>query len=220
MSQPVRGLKGPEIERLSMEIIERELGPNEFGKRELQVVKRIIHATADFDFAKTIRFHEDAIDAGIKAIMDGCPIVTDTQMAVSGISKSLLVDGKARVLSPMGTDKCKSLAQKLGGTMAEAAMEIAAEMRPGIVVIGNAPTALLRLIDMMRAKRFLPRLVIGVPVGFVNAEESKEELVEHSPVPFITCLGRKGGTPVAVAAVNAIIRLAADANETASDPGS
>ena len=213
MSPLLSGLTGPEIERLSMEIIERELGSHDFGYEELQVVKRIIHATADFDFAKTIRFHKEAIGAGIKALQDGCPIVTDTQMAASGISKGLIARGEARVISPMGTQECRALAKEMGGTMAEAAIEIAAQMEPGIMVIGNAPTALLRLIDMMKEERFLPRLVIGVPVGFVNAKESKEQLLEHSTVPFITCLGRKGGTPVAVAAVNAIIRLAAKVSD-------
>jgi len=95
----------------------------------------------------------------------------------------------------------------MGGTQAEAAMEIASRLDPGIVAIGNAPTALIRLLDMVRDGRMRPRLIIGVPVGFVNAKESKDALLD-SPVPFITTLGRKGGTPVAVAAVNAIIRLA------------
>jgi len=213
MSPLLSGLTGPEIEKLSMEIIEGELGPHDFGYEELQVVKRIIHATADFDFAKTIKFHKESIGAGIRALQDGCPIVTDTQMAASGISRGFLTQGKIRVISPMGTQECRALAKEMGGTMAEAVMEIAAQMEPGIMVIGNAPTALLRLIDMMKEERFLPRLVIGVPVGFVNAKESKEQLLKHSTVPFITCLGRKGGTPVAVAAVNAIIRLAAKVSD-------
>ena len=207
MSPIIKGLKGPEIEKMSMEIIEKELGPTDFSFPQLQVVKRIVHATADFEFAKNIRFHPEAIDAAVTAIRSGCPIVTDTQMAVSGISQSLLPEGTA-VTSPMGTQECRSLAEKTGGTMAEAAMEIAAKGRPGIVAVGNAPTALLRLIDMMEEGRFFPKLIIGVPVGFVNALESKEELVARSKVPFITCLGRKGGTPVAVAALNALIRLA------------
>ncbi len=207
MSPILKGLQGPEIEKISMEIIERELGSTDFSPSQLQVVKRIIHATADFEFAKNIRFHPEAIDAGIEAIRACCPIVADTQMAVSGISRSLLPKDFS-VMSPMGTEECNRLAVKMGGTRAEAAMEIAARGEPGIVVIGNAPTALLRLLDMMDEGRFSPRLVVGVPVGFVNAIESKEELVARSKAPFITCLGRKGGTPVAVATVNALIRLA------------
>ncbi len=207
MTPLIKGLKGPEIESLSMELIEKELGPTEFSEKELAVVKRIIHATADFEFAKNIRFHPEAVDAGINALKEGCPVVTDTQMAVSGISSRLLPNQKTRVFSPMGTDECRALAKEMGGTMAEAAMEMAAEMPPGIVIIGNAPTALLRLLDMMEEGRFLPRLIIGVPVGFVNAAESKDELLRRSKVPYITCLGRKGGTPVAVAAINAIIRF-------------
>ncbi len=207
MSPILRGLRGPEIERMSMEIIEKELGPTDFSTEQLQVVKRIIHATADFDFAKNIRFHPDAVVAAIEAIRSACPIVTDTQMAASGISRSLLPEG-SKVVSPMGSAECRALSEQMGGTMAEAAMEMASSMEPGIVAIGNAPTALLRLIDMMEEERFLPRLIVGVPVGFVNAAESKEELLRRSKVPYITCLGRKGGTPVAVAAVNALIRLA------------
>lgn len=208
MSPLIKGLSGPEIERLSMEIIEKELGPTSFTEDELQVVKRIIHATADFDFAKNLRFHPEAIEAGIEAVRQGRPIVADTQMAVSGISSRLLPREGTIVTSPMGTPECRSLASELGGTMAEAAMELAAKMEAGIVVIGNAPTALLKLLDLMKEGNFMPRLVIGVPVGFVNAAESKEELLKRSKVPFITCIGRKGGTPVAVAAINAIIRLA------------
>ncbi len=207
MSPFMRGLTGADIERKSMELIERELGPTSFSPNELDVLKRIIHATADFDFAKNIRFHEDAVDAGIDAIRKGSPIITDTQMAVAGISKRLLPVKDTMVMSPMGTDECRRLAGQMGGTQAEAAMEIASRLDPGIVAIGNAPTALIRLLDMVRDGRIRPRLIIGVPVGFVNAKESKDALLD-SPVPFITTLGRKGGTPVAVAAVNAIIRLA------------
>ncbi len=207
MSPFMRGLTGADIERKSMELIERELGPTSFSPNELDVLKRIIHATADFDFAKNIRFHEDAVDAGIDAIRKGSPIITDTQMAVAGISKRLLPVKDTMVMSPMGTDECRQLAGQMGGTQAEAAMEIASRLDPGIVAIGNAPTALIRLLDMVRDGRIRPRLIIGVPVGFVNAKESKDALLD-SPVPFITTLGRKGGTPVAVAAVNAIIRLA------------
>ncbi len=209
MSRIFRGMTGPEIERLSMKIIERELGANDFNPMELAVVKRVIHATADFDFAKNIRFSKDAIRAGIEAVRAGCPIITDTQMAASGISKRLLPNRKTEVMSPMGTEKCRNLARERGGTLSEAVVEIASTMPTGIMVVGNAPTALLKLVAMMQNNGFSPRLVIGVPVGFVNAAESKEYLLEHSTVPFITCLGRKGGTPVAVAAVNAIIRLAA-----------
>ncbi len=207
MSPFMLGLSGADIEKISMELIDKELDTTGFSPNELAVLKRIIHATADFDFAKNVRFHEGAIDAGIEAIRKGSPIITDTQMAVAGISKTLLPVKDTVVMSPMGTDECRKLARKMGGTQAEAAMEIASRLDPGIVAIGNAPTALMRLLDMVRNGRMRPKLIIGVPVGFVNAKESKDALLD-SPVPFITSLGRKGGTPVAVAVVNAIIRLA------------
>jgi len=203
----VLGLCGNEIEELSMKIIEDELGETSFSKKELAIVKRVIHATADFDFAKNIRFHKDAIKRGIDALKSGRPIITDTKMAASGISWTLLKNGKSQIITPISFKECKSLAQEKRGTLSEAAMELAAKFSPGIIVIGNAPTALIKVIELIKRGILCPDVVIGVPVGFVNAKESKDELLKQDLVPYITTIGRKGGTPVAVAIVNALIRL-------------
>ena len=204
----VKGLSGPEIESLSMKIIEKELGPTDFSDDELKVVKRVIHATADFEFARTIRFKNDPLKEGIKALREGSPIVTDTRMAASGISKNLFPEKAPDVIVPISMPDTKRICEERGGTLSEAAMELCIEIRPGIIIIGNAPTALLKVIQLIDEKKISPRLVIGVPVGFVNARESKDMLFNMENQPLITCLGRKGGTPVAVAIMNAIIRLA------------
>ena len=203
-----KGLSGPEIEAISMDIIEEELGATHFSEEELKVVKRVIHATADFDFAKTIRFKNDPIKKGIRVLRDGLPIVTDTRMAASGISKNLFPEKGPEIIVPAVLPEAKKVHAKRGGTLSEAAMELCVKIRPGIIIIGNAPTALLKVIQLIKERKISPGLVIGVPVGFVNARESKDMLFGMESLPLITCLGRKGGTPVAVAIINAIIRLA------------
>ncbi len=203
----ILGLSGKEIEKLSMKIIEEELGETNFTPQELEIVKRVIHATADFDFAKSIRFHKAAIKKGIAALKNGKTIITDTKMAASGISWYLLKEGKKQIVTPISFHECKEKAKKNGSTLSEAAMELSVKFSPGIIVIGNAPTALLKVIKLVKKRVLSPDLIIGVPVGFVNAKESKEELLKQDLVPFITTIGRKGGTPVGVAIVNALIRL-------------
>ncbi len=208
MCSILKGLSGPEIEALSMKIIEKELGPTHFSEDELKVVKRVIHATADFEFERTIKFKNNPISEGIKALKEGLPIVTDTRMAASGISKNLFPKEGPEIIVPAVLPEAKKIREKKGGTLSEAAMELCVKIRPGIIIIGNAPTALLKVIQLINEKKISPRLVIGVPVGFVNAKESKDMLYKMENQPLITCLGRKGGTPVAVAIINAIIRLA------------
>ena len=196
-----------EIEAESFSIIESEIGSTDFTAEEFAVVRRCIHATGDFSFADTMRFHPRAVEAGLEAIWAGRNILVDVNMAASGISKGLLekFGGRVicRIVEPETVQRAK--AEKL--TRSEAAIERAVEENIGIVAVGNAPTALLKTMAMIDRGSFTPDLVIGVPVGFVNAAESKDILVERS-YPFITALGRKGGTPVAVAAVNALLRLA------------
>jgi len=189
-------------------MIEAELGPHSFTAEQFALVRRVIHATGDFAFADSIRFGPEAVTAGLQAIRAGKNILTDVQMAASGISKALLAGHGGRVICRVSDQESAELAAAKGWTRSEAAMELAARDNIGIVAIGNAPTALLRVMAMLAEARpgFRPELVIGVPVGFVNAAESKEILAEQ-PYPFITALGRKGGTPVAVAMVNALLRL-------------
>jgi precorrin-8X/cobalt-precorrin-8 methylmutase len=196
-----------DIEAESFRIIERELGPTRFSPEEFAVVRRTIHATGDFSFAENLRFHPQAVAAGLAAIRAGKNILVDVNMAASGISTALLARFGGRVLCRVAEAETVAHAKANGTTRSDAAMVRSIGDNIGIVAIGNAPTALLKVMELIDQGLFAPDLVIGVPVGFVNASESKELLVEKN-YPFITALGRKGGTPVAVAAVNALLRLA------------
>jgi precorrin-8X/cobalt-precorrin-8 methylmutase len=201
-----------EIEAESFRIIEAELAPEKrarFTGEEFAVVRRCIHATGDFSFADTMRFGQDAVNAGLGAIQAGKNILVDVQMAAHGISKGLLERFGGQVICRVSDAEVANKAKSEGKTRSEAAMEMAAGENIGIVAIGNAPTALLKVMELIEDGVFRPDLVIGVPVGFVNAAESKEILAGQA-YPFITALGRKGGTPVSVAAVNALLRLACD----------
>lgn len=196
-----------DIEAESFRIIESELGPTGFSPEEWAVARRAIHATGDFSFAENLRFHPEAIKAALLAIREGKNILVDVNMAANGISTALLTPFGGRVICRIKEIETVALAKKNRSTRSDAAMARATKDNIGIVAIGNAPTALLKVMEMIDQGIFAPDLVIGVPVGFVNAAESKE-LLAGKPYPFITSLGRKGGTPVAVAAVNALLRLA------------
>ncbi len=196
-----------EIEPESFRIIERELGPTDFSAEEFAVVRRMIHATGDFSFAENTRFQNNAIEAGLKAIRAGQNILVDVNMAASGISKALLEKFGGRVICKVADPETHALAKEQNITRSDAAITLAAKENIGIVAIGNAPTALLKTMELIEAGLFTPNLVIGAPVGFVNAAESKELLAQQG-YPLIVALGRKGGTAVNVAAVNALLRLA------------
>jgi precorrin-8X/cobalt-precorrin-8 methylmutase len=196
-----------EIESRSFEIIESELArpPRpEFAP----IIKRVIHATADFDFADLLIFSNDALAAAFAAIRAGEAIVADTNMALAGINKKALGDFGLKAYCFMADGDVAEDAGRRGVTRAAAAADKAARL-PGrpIFAIGNAPTAALRLLELMEEKRVAPSLIIGVPVGFVNAAQSKE-LVAASGAPHIVAAGRKGGSPVAAAIVNALLYLA------------
>ncbi len=194
------------IEAESFRIIEEELGPHNFSPDEFAVVQRAIHSTADFEFARTIRFSPGAIRLGIDAIRAGAMVVADVQMVQAGINKPGLKKFGGEVYCFISDDDVIATARASGLTRAIMATRKAARQFPGaIYAIGNAPTALLELVRLADEAR--PALVVGVPVGFVSAAESKDELAASS-LPFITSLGRKGGTPVAVSMMNALIRLA------------
>lgn len=196
-----------DIEAESFRIIERELGPTAFSAEEFAVVRRTIHATGDFSFAENLRFHPQAVAAGLAAIRAGKNILVDVNMAASGISANLLARFGGRVICRVAEPETAALAKANGTTRSDAAIVRSAGDNIGIVAVGNAPTALLKAMALIGQGVFVPDLVIGVPVGFVNAAESKALLAEQR-YPFITALGRKGGTPVAVAAINALLRLA------------
>jgi len=193
-----------EIEKRSFEIITSELSVSIPAENEL-VVKRVIHATADFDFAENLCFSEHAVARALTALRGGCDIVTDTQMAMSGINKKILAALGGKVHCFMSDEDVAAEAARRGTTRAEISMEKAARLeKPCIFAIGNAPTALLAIYDLIMAGKLSPALVIGAPVGFVNIMESKEKIMTAG-VPYIVARGRKGGSGVAAAICNALI---------------
>ena len=201
--------KGQSIEDESMEIIEREIGQHPYKGHEWKIVRRVIHSTADFDFAgkNGLVFHKDAVNAGIEALKSGKNIIVDVNGIIGLLNKQNLTDFKTSVICDISNPEVVKEATKLNKTRAQTAMRIRArEMNGAVVVIGNAPTALLEVIQMIKENVTRPSLVIGVPVGFVCAAESKDDL-KKLDIPFITNIGRKGGTPCASAIVNAIFKI-------------
>ncbi|MEK3936136.1 precorrin-8X methylmutase [Sporosarcina sp. FSL W7-1349] len=197
-----------EIEDLSFKIITDELGEHPFTAEQYPVVQRVIHASADFDLGRSLVFHPDAIRAGIEAIRSGKPLVADVQMVQVGVSKPRIEKYGGDVRVYISDPDVMAEAKKQNLTRAIISMQKAVkEAEGGIFAIGNAPTALLELIRLVKNGEARPGLVIGMPVGFVSAEESKAELAKLD-IPFITNIGRKGGSPVTVAAVNAISLMA------------
>jgi len=192
------------IEARSMEIIESEL-PHEIPADRKDIVKRVIHCTADFDYADTLAFSEHAVEKALEALGAGCRIVTDTQMARSGINKAAAGRLGCELHCFMSDPDVAAEAKARGCTRAMISVERALSLRgPLIFVCGNAPTALLSAAELIRAGRFSPALVIGVPVGFVNILESKEAIMA-SGAEYIVSRGRKGGSNVAAAIVNALM---------------
>lgn len=201
-------MKPQEIEDLSFKIIEEEAGNHPFTKNEWPVVRRMIHTSADFEYINTVRFHPKAIQAGIDAIRRGCRIFTDTHMARVGIRKKEIQAFGGEVNCLIADEAVAKKALAAGTTRALAAVDMACDkITGGIYVIGNAPTALLRLMELVREKKASPALIIGLPVGFVNAAESKEELMTLD-FPHITNKGRKGGSNIAASVVNALAIMA------------
>lgn len=196
-----------EIEKRSFEIISSVLADMNvtLDPENEPVIKRVIHTTADFDYVNNLVFSEGAVKKGIEALKSGCDIVTDTQMARSGISKAALSSLGGQAHCFMSDEDVAAEAKARGVTRATVSMEKAAGLtKPLIFAIGNAPTALIALDELIKAGRLAPELVIGVPVGFVNVVESKE-LIIASEVQHIVARGRKGGSNVAAAIVNALL---------------
>jgi precorrin-8X/cobalt-precorrin-8 methylmutase len=197
-----------EIEDKSFQIITEELGEHPFTEEQFPVVQRVIHASADFELGRSLVFHPDAIRAGIEAIRSGKIVVADVQMVQVGISKNRIEKFGGEVKVYISDKDVMEEAKRLNTTRAIISMRKAVkEAEGGIFAIGNAPTALLELIRLVKEGEAKPGLIIGMPVGFVSAAESKEELAKLD-VPFITNIGRKGGSPVTVAAVNALSLMA------------
>ncbi len=201
-------MKPQEIEDVSFQIIEKEAKDHGFDEKHWPVVRRMIHTSADFDYIHTIRFGNKAVEKGIAAIQSGCSMLTDTNMARVGIRKTEIAHFRGTVSCLMTDPEVAARALAEGTTRALAAVELAADrIKHGIYVVGNAPTALLHLIRLIEEGRADPALVIGLPVGFVNAAESKQALMALD-TPYITNAGRKGGSNVAAAVVNALAIMA------------
>jgi precorrin-8X/cobalt-precorrin-8 methylmutase len=197
-----------EIENESFKIIRDEFGPTDLDPQTFKVVQRVIHATGDFSFAENMRFSAGAIEAGISAIRQGKNILTDVTMVASGISKTILKQFGGEVICGVADPLVAERAKNRQKTRSEMAISMLLDNSIGIVALGNAPTALVEAVrKVAAAKGQSVPLIVGVPVGFVNAAESKDLLVEQSDC-YITSLGRKGGSPVAAAIVNALLRLA------------
>lgn len=206
MENIMRILPG-EIEKKSFEIITRELGDRILDKDKEEIIKRVIHTTADFEYVDNLIFSENVVEIALQAIKSGTSIVTDTQMARSGINKRSLAKFGGEVYNFMQDENIAEIAKKNGTTRAEACIDKAAGMNKDFIfAIGNAPTALIRLYELIQEKKLQPKLIIGVPVGFVNVVQSKE-LIMRSGAPFIVAKGRKGGSNVAAAICNALLYM-------------
>jgi len=206
------GLSPDEIEKKSFEILSEEIDLSDIPPERLPIVQRVIHSTADFEFKNSLIFHPDAITAGVTAIKSGKDIITDVEMVKAGIDMELLSRWGGKVICKIQSSKFKVQSLKFGDTQTARGIERALKENKniGIVVIGNSPTALLKTIEIFNNSSLITRhstLVVGVPVGFVKATESKA-LLARQDFPFITNLSRKGGTSVAVAIINALLRMA------------
>ncbi len=202
--------KGQSIEDASMEMIENEVGNHDYNEKEWPIVRRVIHSTADFDFANKNKliFSKDAVESGMDALRNGCSIVVDVNGVIGGLNKQNPKDFGNKIICNISSPEVMESAKKQNKTRSQVSMRVAAsDIEGGIAVIGNAPTALLELIQMVKEGLVKPALIIGIPVGFICASESKEELSKLAKVPFITNIGRKGGSSSASAIVNALYKL-------------
>jgi precorrin-8X/cobalt-precorrin-8 methylmutase len=207
MSDEKMIIRPEDIEKKSFEIITGMLGNHVFKPLHEPIIKRVIHTTADFEYAGILKISENAVEKGIEAIRGGSNIVTDTRMAAAGIRKKSLEGFGGKVVCHMDDPEIASLAKSRSVTRALVSMEKATgDLNNRIFVIGNAPTALIRICEFIEEGCFKPELIIGVPVGFVNVLESKD-ILKKTGIPHILTEGRKGGSTVAAAIVNAILIL-------------
>lgn len=198
-------IKPMEIEKRSMEIIAEHLGDTEIAPENRDVLMRVIHTTADFDYVENLKFSEGAVNIGTEALKSGAHIVTDTNMAFSGINKRLVKQLGGDVHCFMADPEVAGQAKEREITRAAVAVEKACTLPHDLIfAVGNAPTALIRLDEMIKQHKVKPKLIIGVPVGFVNVVEAKE-IIMQSGVPYIVAAGNKGGSNVAAAICNALI---------------
>lgn len=197
-------VKPEDIEKRSMEIITSELNGRIWPEPQFSIIKRCIHTSADFDYANNLCFSEGAAEIGIKALRNGASIVTDTEMAAAGINKKKMQEYSGKVYCFMRDTDIADEAVKRGCTRATLCMERGAEIRGEVIfAVGNAPTALVRLYELIKIG-LRPTLIIGAPVGFVNVVEAKELIMETN-VPYIVAKGRKGGSNIAATICNAML---------------
>jgi precorrin-8X/cobalt-precorrin-8 methylmutase len=196
-----------EIERRSFAIIDAEVGPHGYDEQQWPIVRRIIHTTADFEFATVTCFSPGAVAAGVAALRRGEKVLCDTNMGMAGVNKVRLAGFGSEIVCHVADAEIAREARARGVTRSLLAMRRGVLDGCGIFLIGNAPTALFELLELVRSGQARPSLVVGVPVGFVGAAESKEALLAAS-LPFITCRGRKGGSAIAAAILNALMLLA------------
>lgn len=202
---------GQQIEHDSFAIVDREVGEHGYQADQWQVVRRMIHATADFEFNGLTEFSADAVAAGIQAILSGAQIVADVEMICVGLSKPRLAHFGIAAHQFIADDDVIAAAKEVNSTRAVQAMRKAQRLgllNGGIVAVGNAPTALLEVLRMIAEEGLKPALIVGMPVGFVSAAESKEALAQLGDVPWIISRGRKGGSTLVVAAIHALLSLA------------
>lgn len=204
---------GRSIEDGSFAIIDAEVGAHAFSPDAWQIVRRVIHATADFEFKELARVHPEAVRAGLAALKAGAPVLVDVKMIQVGLNEERLASYGCKVHCFISDEDVIAQAKAENSTRAIMAMRKAARLgllAGSIVAIGNAPTALLELVRLSREEGIKPALVVGVPVGFVSAAESKQALLEHPELPSILVTGRKGGSPIAVAIIHALLLLSTE----------
>lgn len=209
------------IERESFAIVDREAGGHDYSPEQWILVRRMIHATADFEFNGLTRFHERAVRAGANALLAGRPVVADVEMICAGLSRHRLDSFGIRVRQFIADADVAAQAGVEGTTRAVQAMRKANRLgllQDAVLAIGNAPTALLEIVRLVREGPVRPALVIGMPVGFVSAAESKAALTELTEVPWIVTEGRKGGSTLVVAAIHALLTLAEQRRQRPADP--
>lgn len=202
---------GRNIEDSSFAIIDSEAGPHSFTLDQWEIVRRVIHATADFEYKNLVSFHANALEAGIEALRAGCPILVDVKMIQAGLNEDRLAAYGCVVQSYISDSDVIEMAKKNNSTRAIEAMRKAhrlGKLNGAIVAIGNAPTALLETVRLIKDENAHPAMIIGVPVGFVSAAESKEALISQS-IPYIVSHGRKGGSTIAVSIIHALLMLSA-----------
>ena len=211
MKVQLENVRPEDIERRSMEIIESEL-PHPLDPEKAPIIKRVIHTTADFSFADNLVFSEGVVGKALELLRGGALIVTDTTMVMSGISKPTLARYGGEVKCFIADEDVRDAAKAHGTTRSAEAVDKAASLgRPVIFAVGNAPTALVRIYELVKEGKLDPALIIGAPVGFVNVVQAKELIMELD-VPYIVARGRKGGSPVAATMVNALLYMLRDAD--------